>query len=184
MSDSYPVNLTIEIDRPLLRRYLRVKWFLLLAAFPLLFGFIGFLSYMERIPYEVMLKGETILFVLRVLAISFGSSCLATVVLYFLFGHRLAARYAESLAVTVEGPFLRIREHGALLIDRKIHFRSIHDYSTVQGRLLRRFGMYALYFTTTGVRAPGYGVNMIVGIKDCEKVRDMLADIDRLRENA
>jgi hypothetical protein len=46
---------------------------------------------------------------------------------------------------------------------------------------MRYFGIHALRMTTTG---GGQNANVIVpGVKDCLRVRDLLADIDRLREN-
>ena len=65
--------------------------------------------------------------------------------------------------------------------DRKLHFRSIVDYATTQDSLMRRFGIHALQMATT---AGGQNTNLIIpGVKDCLRVRDLLADIDRQREN-
>src|SRR5258708_6523170 len=136
MSDTYPANITIEIDRPLLRRYLRMKWSRgLVILIALLCGIFGFAGSVDHLPDHITSPVGAALFVAEVLAISLALSLVVSVILYFLFVHRSVVRYAESLHLSVEGPFLRIREHGLVLIDRKIHFRSIHDYSTLQDSL-------------------------------------------------
>ena len=67
------------------------------------------------------------------------------------------------------------------MIDRKLHFRAIVDYATTQDALMRRFDLHALQMTTT---AGGPKSTLTIpGVKDCLKVRDILSDVDRLREN-
>jgi len=185
MSDTYPVNFTIEIDRPLLRKYLQWRWsrsvVVVVACF---FGIFGFAGSVDYIRDHATSQLGAILYMAGAVVISVALSLVASAVIYFGFVRRRVARYVDSLNVSVEGPFLRIREDGLVLIDRKIHFRSIHDYSTVQDSPMRKFGMYSLSFTTSGFRSAHHGANAILGIKDCEKVRDMLAEIDAQRENA
>jgi len=117
------------------------------------------------------------------LGVGFGVAVMALVAVccYVSFSHRLAARHADGIEVSVEGPFLKIRENHFLQSDRKVHFRSIVDYSAIQDSLMRYFDVHALRMTTI---AGGQHSNInAVGVKDCLKMRDMLADIDRLREN-
>ena len=55
------------------------------------------------------------------------------------------------------------------------------DYTTTQDFLMRCLGIQALQMAAT---AGGEHTNLItVGIKDCWRLRDVLADIDRLCEN-
>ncbi|MDR3405196.1 MAG: hypothetical protein P4L99_22060 [Chthoniobacter sp.] len=187
MSDPYPTNLTIEIDRPRLRRYLRTKW---LLTWLMLFFFIGgFLSFDMTgiaVQRQHLEPGVETFLIIKGGSIGTGACLGVAVLLYFLFSHWLAARVAANLEVAVEGPFLRIRQGAIIRIDRKLHFRSVVEYATVQTFLLRKFEMHALLFTTTAYARAANGLaagNTIFGIKDCEKVRDTLAEIDALREN-
>jgi hypothetical protein len=51
----------------------------------------------------------------------------------------------------------------------------------VRGGLMQYFGIEALQMTTI---AGGQNAALtIAGVKDCTKIRDMLSEIDRLREN-
>ncbi|RYD45470.1 MAG: hypothetical protein EOP83_30905 [Verrucomicrobiaceae bacterium] len=102
-------------------------------------------------------------------------------VVYLLFHHRQSRRHAETLEVSVEGSYLRIRHGGRSTSDRKIHFRSIVDYDARQSSFMRLFGIHSLFMNTSG-GGPG-SVIVIPGIKDCLQVRDMLSEIDSLREN-
>jgi hypothetical protein len=65
--------------------------------------------------------------------------------------------------------------------DRNLHFRSIVDYAATQDILMRYFGIHALQMATT---AGGQNRTLTSPrVKDCLHVRDVLADIDRLREH-
>lgn len=187
MADSYPTNINIEIDRPRLQKYLRVKWLLKwLMSLVLIGAFLAADLTGISLEKKDISTGAEAAIILKATAVGVVLSVVAALLSYFLFSHWTASRLAESLQVSVEGPFLRVRQGSFVLHDRKLHFRSIVEYTTVQGVLLRKFGMHALQFTTTAPShsANGHTRNVIYGIKDCEKVRDMLADIDRLRENA
>lgn len=181
MSDPYPEELPIEIDRDGLRRYLRLKWGVAwtapLACFGALFGLAGI---------EHFAKGTDSLLGALLALILCGAAGLAGGVLiglvcYFVFSHRVAGRLASTLAVSVEGAYLRIRQHAFSRSDRKLHFRAIVDFAVIQDDLMRSTGVEALSITTT---AGGNQSTIIIpGVKDCLKVRDLLAEIDRLREN-
>lgn len=181
-SATYPDVLHIEIDRDSLRNYLRAKWLLswvcCLGFFGGMFGLAGAGAAIERGSHSwqagVMLFAKS-------LGIGLGSTTLLALILYFILSHRLAARLAASLEISVEGAFLRIRQHTGVMSDRKLHFRSIVDYATTQGSLMRRFGIHALQMSTT---AGGQNTHLIIpGVKDCLRIRDLLADIDSQREN-
>jgi membrane protein YdbS with pleckstrin-like domain len=182
MTDSYPANLEIEIDRPRLTMYLRAQWLFgwvtMGGIFGIFFGVMAASAVLERVTcsWTVAVLASLFSFVLCV-AVSTGIGG----VLYLLFSHRLAIRYAEELRVTVEGPFLRLRQYQIVTTDRKLHFRAIVDYAAVQDPLMRLFGIHALQMTTTG---GGQSATIKVpGVKECLKARDMLSEIDRLREN-
>ena len=182
MSDPYPETLNIEIDRNRLRNYLRTKWLLSwvfgLGIFGGLIGFACIAGAIER-GFDSWLAGLT--FAAKVVVLSLGGTTFLALLFYFMLSHRLAARFAASLQVSVEGAFLRIRQHTNVMSDRKLHFRSIVDYATTQDSLMRRFGIHALRMATT---AGGQNTHLYVpGVKDCLKVRDLLADIDGQREN-
>jgi membrane protein YdbS with pleckstrin-like domain len=183
MNDSYPDTLEFEIDRDALRRYLRVKWFLSWVGGLAFFGgMIGFGSVTGRLDNH---DYSGILDLLALLATGIGrglaGAFILSAILYLLLSHRLAAVEAASLRVIVEGAFLRIVQHGYVRMDRKLHFRSIVDYTTLEGPLMRRFGIMALHMTTTG--GGNQAGLQIFGIRACPDARDKLAEIDALREN-
>jgi len=147
---------------------------------------LGFVNSLGRIgdgvkKADLQTMNDLILFCLRGFAVGIGVWMSVALLIYFVFFHRSAARRAASLVVTVEGPFLRVRQDGAFSMDRKLHFRAIVDYATLQGWLMRKCGIHALRMTTT---AGGQSSTLVIhGVKDCLKMRDILSDIDRLREN-
>ena len=182
MSDQYPDTLNIEIDRDRLRSYLRTKWLLSwVLGLGFFGGMIGFASVGAAIERGSHSWQAGVTFAAKSIALSLGSTTLLALLLYVILSHRLAARFAASLQISVEGAFLRIRQHTSVMSDRKLHFRSIVDYATIQDSLMRRFGIHALQMATT---AGGQNTNLTIpGVKDCLRVRDLLADIDRQREN-
>ena len=182
MSDPYPSTLNVEIDRLRLKRYLRAKW-LLSWTLPLCFfgGMFGLTTLGRAVDGGLPSWVEGATFVAKGVSIGVGVSLMLGFLCYLAFSHRLAARLAASIEVSVEGSFLRIRQHTNLLTDRKLHFRSIVDYATTQDSLMRHFGIHALQMTTT---AGGPSSTIIIpAVKDCLKIRDVLSDIDRRREN-
>jgi hypothetical protein len=182
MSDPYPSNLSIEIDRQVLKKYLRVRWLLSWATlFALLGGLFGLASIGNALERSVTSRGEVVFVIFKCVGTGLGISLLLALIFYLLFSHRVTSRMANSLEVSVEGAFLRIKQRAYITSDRKLHFRSIVDYTVMQDFLMRRFGIHALHMTTT---AGGQNTGLVVtGLKDCLKVRDMLADIDSRREN-
>ena len=120
MSDQYPNDLTVEIDRERLRKYFRVSAFLIIMAACLAIGFANSLGRIGDGVKEADLKtiNDLIFFCIRGFAVGIGVSVLVALLIYFVFFHRSAARRAASLIVTVEGPFLRVRQDGAILMDR------------------------------------------------------------------
>jgi len=182
MSDHYPETLSIEIDRGRLRAYLRTKWLISWALIlSLIGGMYGLSCIGSALDGGVASRFDAVLIVVKCVAKGIGVSLLIALVCYLIFSHRIASRLASSLQVSVEGSFLHVRQHAATLSDRKLHFRSIVDYATTQDCLMRYFGIQSLQMTTT---AGGQNTNLVIpGVKDCLRVRDVLADIDRLREH-
>ncbi len=181
MSDPYPEELPIEIDRDGLRRYLRLKWGTAwvtpLAFFGIILGPPGSEHFAKGTDSPLV----ALLAVLLGGAAGLAAGVLIALMCYFVFSHRIAGRLASSLAVSVEGAYLRIRQHSVSRSDRKLHFRAIVDFAVIQDDLARYAGVEALSITTT---AGGNQSTIIIpGVKDCLKVRDLLAEIDRLREN-
>jgi hypothetical protein len=182
MGDPYPTHLNIEIDRDRLRRCLRVTWLCYwFAGFLFYGGLISFGFAADAIGKRDLADPHVIWLWLLKFGECLGGCLLVALLCYFLFSHWIAGRVAESLQVTVEGSFLRIRQHVFMLSDRKLHFRAIVDYTAMQHFLMRRYGLYSIRMTTIGGGPRSFVT--IPGIKDGPQIRDTLADIDRLREN-
>ena len=182
-SDPHPRQITFEFDREKLRRYLRLRalalWSLGLGG---LGSFIGFCTAMDMLQRANTAFPEKLPAALTHF-VRFGAGGLALGLLcYLICSHRQAVSHARSISLEVDDAFLRIREGGLFKSDRKIHFRSVVDYSLVEGPILRRFGLKTLRMTVP-VGAPA-GLVQITGLRDCEAVRDQLAEIDAMRENA
>ena len=196
MNDPYPASFVIEFDRERLTTYFRVKYLLSWGiGLPILGSAVGFLTAANALDHS---SGPSVVWLLAGrIGAGLGVGFLLALVVYALFCHRRAARRAAYLEISVEGPFLRVRQRTYVRLseqpnnssyngsyatsDRKLHFRSIIDYAVVQDSLLRRCGISALQMTTP---AGGFGSMLCIpGVKDCLKVRDMLSEIDALREN-
>jgi hypothetical protein len=180
MADPYPENLAFEVDRPRLRKYLQSLWLIAWLLAPCIYGLaIGAASGTGRIPADdesLLLNVAVRTIAGLVIGLAIGGSC------FLMFSHRTARRISETLELSVEGPFLRLRQHGMTLSDRKIHFNAIVDYSVSQNPLMRFFGVHELQMTTlSGGRA---GTIKVPGVVDCFAVRDQLSEIDRTREKS
>jgi hypothetical protein len=178
MSDSYPESFSIEIERQKLCRYLRCEA-LVTALLPcLIFGtYFGAIWGSRRRG-----DGPTDLWTTIPLgmAIGFSVGLVVALVLYIVLGHFTGRLRANRLEVSVVGPYLRIVEGVVMRRDRKLHFRSIVDYSCFAGPLMRVCGVGGIMLTTmAGGQA---GTVRIRGVKDALVVRDMLSEIDCLRE--
>ncbi len=182
MSDQHPHSLRIEIDRPRLKKYLRLKSFPALLVPIVVFGaLIGFSSISKRADGSKIAREEVVFLIAKSFAEGAGVGVGLTLLIYFPFAHPLADRRADTLDVSVEGSFLRLRQHTIIKTDRKLHFRSIVDYATTQSFLMRWCEVQALQMTTTaGGQNPPI---LIPGVMDCLKIRDLLAEIDSQREH-
>ena len=192
MNDPFPASFVIEFDRERLTTYFRVKCLLGWGiGLSLLGSMVGFLTAANALDHS---SGPSVVWLLAGrIGAGLGVGFLLALLVYALFCHRRAARRAAYLEISVEGPFLRVRQRLYVRLsdqpnngsyatsDRKLHFRSIIDYAVVQDFLMRRCGISALQMTTP---AGGFGLMLCIpGVKDCLKVRDMLSEIDALREN-
>jgi hypothetical protein len=183
MDDPYPSHFEIEIDRVSLRKYLRAKWFLSWSATLAFIGaFIGFGTAAKAIDQGLRPWTEVLSLVCRNAALGLGIGLFLAVLLYLIFSHRLAAIYASSLGLFVEGPFLRVREAFGIHSDRRLHFRAVVDYAIQQDWLMRQYSIEALKMTTTG--GGQASAITILGVTGGIKTRDLLSEVDRLRENA
>lgn len=183
MTDQFPANIEFEIDRARLMRYWRIQGFvgccgpatLLISIMFTPFFSLLFLGVRQAPPGPLALW-RSVAFVVATL-----SGFLAGSLLYFIMAHYPAKWAATNLRLTVEGPYLRIVSGAIFVTDRRIHFRSISDYSTHDGPLLKRLGMKALSFRVIGgAQATS---STIPGIIDAVKARDLLCEIDAAREN-
>ena len=183
MEDPYPEIVEFEIDREGLLRYLRNTWFKAwLGAFLFMGGLFGLLTAMEVIERGGLssIQQVVVMFITRI-AWGLGISLLVGLVFYFAFSRRRAKRVAENLELRVEGEFLRLIQTVTTgTVDHKIHFGAVTDFSVVQTPRMQRHGIKALVMNTTSGGAAG--ILRVEGVRDCERVRDTLADIDRLRE--
>ncbi|QIF01662.1 hypothetical protein [Roseimicrobium sp. ORNL1] len=117
-----------------------------------------------------------------------GYGC--AIAIYFIRQRGLLLRQADCEGLSVGDSVLHIRRFtggisdgsmnlGGDLQDTKLHFRTIASYAVFQDTAMRRHGIHALLLLTTS-----HGMRnrfLVRGIKDCEKVRDMLAAIGEQR---
>lgn len=181
--DSSSSHVAIEIDRARLRNYLRTSkilvWTLSLSIYAALMGSCLSISHVQRGRFSWF---ESIWIIARGTGMMVGAAVLIGLVTYLIFNHRQSRQSAESLEVSVEGAFLRIRQEGWIRSDRKIPFRSMMDFACRQDLLMRFTGIHSLRITITTVGAGSRNFVTILGVKDCIKVRDMLSEIDPSRE--
>lgn len=179
---SASAEIVYAFDSDRLRRYLRVRGFILwvgaLGALGSLFGFIAAGKKLESSRLDVPTK---IIAAARATGIGFGCGALIGAFCYLTLTHARSATEARTASLRVDGPFVRLKTGGFTHTDRKVHFRSIIDYSIIDGPLRRRFGLQTLQMTVpAGV--PN-GLIQLTGLRDCERVRDELAALDAAREH-
>ena len=184
MSDSYAENFEIEIDREPLTRYLlaqhRMAWFYVMLFVGVCVASISATDYFAA---HAALPRTAIFW-----AVGWRFLCIVVAFqLVGVIGCMLSARtvttYVECLLLAVEGPFLRVRKCVVgVERDRKFHFHLLLIYSTKQDTRMKKLGISTLIITTS-VGADATRTIEVPGVKDCLKVRDMLSEIDRQREN-
>ncbi len=155
-----------NIDRPMVRRYLRASSLLGYVGF---FG--GFGLMMAIGPIIEGFENGGIVWLVPGLVV--GGSFLIGLLGYLIFGHFRATRIAEGNRLHVEGDFIIVdREHGMSSETRRIHFRVATDYGYRQNWLMKRLGLYELMIYTTGLSTT------LLGVKNAPKVCAELARLD------
>jgi hypothetical protein len=182
MTENFPNEFAIEIDRDGLARYFERTY---LTALLWTFGGLGFVSGFIFGTHRVeALEPSRVLMAVGLPLLHGTLAALPGLtlgwLLYAVVFRRQAHKAADATTVTVEGPYLRLRTEWPARTDRKLHFRAIVDYASVESKAQRKCGIQALLMTTiAGGQNPCI---RIPGIKDCLAVRDLLAEIDSQRE--
>jgi membrane protein YdbS with pleckstrin-like domain len=173
----------IEIDRGGLLAYLRWSAALsLIGVFIFFGGMFGIAVGGDAIKKDGIADLASALpVVLRFLSLGLGGGFLFALICYLIFFHWRSITVAQALSLHVDGMFLRIVRGGLLREDRKIHFSMISDYAVVDGPLMRRFGILAI--SINGVSGRPNPNMIILGVIDAPRIRDLLCEIDRARED-
>ena len=182
-----PEEIHYPFDHDLLRHYLRLKgallWIGVLLCLGAFFGFtsVGRLVENPNIPAAAKLANA-----LRNTATGAGCGAALGGLCYLVLTHFRADRESRAASLHVEGPFVRVTLGGFARVDRKLHFRSIIDYSLVEGPLRRRLGLKTLVMSVPAgppvLGAPAGSV-LLTGLRDPDHVRDELAALDAAREH-
>ena len=185
MTDPYPQEFEIPIERDKLYMYWRYQWILSFATICGLLGTaIGMTSTLPSPRFPLPSNLTPIEIILRV-CMGIGTGAIVGggigAILYFLFCDRWTRKSAEEYKVAVQGQFLRVTKGARLITDRKLHFRAIVDFMYVQGPYMRRFGIHGIRMTTTA--GGQHSAVEIHAVQDAMKVRDQLCEIDRIRED-
>lgn len=181
-SDKYPEQIEFEIDRPRVRRYLRLLGFgSYLGGTTVVSLFFSFAAFTGSFQHQPIVQFDEIVHRLAAyFATGLAIGCAIGLLLYFVTTHFIADWAAQNLRLIVEGPYLRLVSGGVFVSDRRIHFRTVNDYSTHAGPLLRRLGMKSLSFRVEGNSRL---LTTVAGLVDPDDVRDALCEIDAAREN-
>lgn len=183
--DRYPTEIDFEIDRKQLLRYWRMQAVLGCSGatlpFAVLIAMAFFKSHLES-HRDLSVGSLTVWFILYVV-VGTAAGLLVACLIYLLMCHLPAQRASQNLRLMVEGPYLRFVSGGYFVTDRRIHFRSVSDYSTHEGPLLRKLGMKSLSFRIAGSGQMPL-LHHVVGLVNPDDVRDQLCEIDAARENS
>ncbi len=183
MADQYPESFPIEIERDKLCFFYRLQSFFACSFLPVFFGVLfgaaGTRGERQR-DFDNAEQVWSEFFRGALMGCAIG--LLIGLILYLVFGYFTSRRSANELEVSVEGPFLRIKTGPFIVQDRKLHFRAVVDYATFQNPLMRFCGIEGILMTT--MSGGQHSTVRVHGIKNALEVRDMLSDIDRLREDA
>lgn len=183
MNDPYPNDIEIEIDRAGMCRYLRLQAILVLTG---LLGFLGSMfgwmfSTGRNNRANLSSAADYVQSFFTGLGLGALTGLLLAFLIYLVVYHFPSKKIAAALHVSVEGQFLRVTEGFLHRRDRKLHFRAIVDYTCYQGPLMRYCGITGITMTTT---AGGQNSSLnVLAVKDATKIRDLLSEIDRLRED-
>jgi hypothetical protein len=182
-ASSHPESFEIEIDRLKLAKFWQKQWGLL-AGMPFLglgalFSLGVYLGPENRQDFDSTM-GVVLASAIGI-SIGLAIGALLLAVVYFLFIQPSAKREAKALQVSVEGPFFRIKTGSKHIRDRKLHFKSIIDYTYYQDPMMKECEIGGIALTTM---AGGQNSTIrIQGIKNALEIRDLLSEIDSHREN-
>jgi|GEM_PF-4136297 len=162
----------IEIQKELLRAYLRTKWSLFLwVGFSIISITYGFLIGKDLIQY-----GMT---PLSAMSLSIGAglliALLMTLGMYVMFLHTQGEKMSANAHLSIEGPFLKIMEGNFIKEDRMVPFQSIVEYAVIESQLMKKFGIQSLQISTSSQNSQS--IIEVVGVKNCQQVRDQLVKI-------
>lgn len=183
MADPYPQNFTIEIDREnwcrSMRRTAYMAWML---AAPAVCAVLGFVIRMQKEPTDPDWTLERYMSVGSIgVVVGLAIGLALGLVGYWAINHFRARRRVEALSASVEGQYLRVRDGTHFRFDQKIHFHAIVDFTCYQTASMQKHGLTGILMTT--VSGNDFSTINLPAVKDAEKVRNMLAEIDRLRED-
>lgn len=181
MKDQYPQKFPLEIDHDRLRRYYQKQalhglgWGLGLCG-----GLLGLVTGLAQIDEAVAIGALTLtVIIVKYTLIGLACGVGLGLLLYVLYFRWRAKRLASEVRAEVDGPFMVVN---AVLPTRemeslKTHFRAIVDFGVLDNKLMRRVGIKSIRLSTTSGR-----LIEIPAVKDAERVRDLLAEIDAIRE--
>ncbi len=181
--DSFPLEIEFSIDRDRLYRYLRFQalagCFALVLPLSVFFASAFYDSHMAAYRHAGLSFriGWLTIYLLGGLIVSTG----LTLTAYGCYFRPAARLKVKNLRLLVDGPYLRFVSGCFIKFDRRYHFRDISCYATIEGPVLRRYGMKSLSFRVQG--PPHTPPIVIPGVTDAEGVRDVLCEIDASREN-
>jgi hypothetical protein len=157
MTDQYPENIEIDIERDALLKYLRTKWLcswlLGLGVVGCLIGFATLTHRLDNHDYTGVL--DVILILIRGVGLGLLISIPASITFYFLCSHRLAARISSNLRVTVEGAFALDNTQHNTRKEGRPNSRRNRNYPTRQGNHTRIGSIHENNHTTlhSGMRS-------------------------------
>ena len=177
--DPHPDKIEIEIDRDSLRRCLVARFSFTWALFMMVIMFFGIAIACSAVSDSGVIRG------LQILGWWIVGSSTACIAGYFIFTHRRVMRVVKDTSICVEGSFVRVRTYDLIngqWHDRKLHFKVVVDYDIIEDDWMRRYQIQYLRLNTlSGGMASAI---VIPAVKDCEKVRDLLTEIDQARESS
>jgi Bacterial PH domain len=173
----------IEIDRVGLLAYLRWSAALALCSIFTFFGGMFALGLAADILQKESASNlfSAVITSLRAVGLGVGCGFFFGLICYLIFFHWRSLKIAQTTTLRVDGMFLHIIRGGFIREDRKIHFSMISDYAVVDGPLMRRFGIQAI--SMNGVSGRPNPSMVILGVIDAPRIRDLLCEIDRARED-
>lgn len=179
--DNYPDKIEFEIDREAVCRYWQWQGWWLTCFFSLgltfLIGAMPFASHVEHHHHPTFRGIASAVVVYFLSAAALGALLHWTI--YLCWVRRYMQLSADHLRLFVDGAFLRVISGAYSIRDRRIHFREVSDYSTIEDPRMHKFGLKLLTFRVKGGREFG---ECIPGLTKADLVCNQLCEIDAARE--